>query len=217
MLFFSVSPPPSRSVPLLKQFQNMYVHCLIYLIIIFNVGSDLEVERWRKTNEKKERGREGGCVWERDSKFRGKLVTAQGNKVNAKNNPGAHFPVNVWSRSTHTQTQHTHSHTQNIVPALCCRIQTHRVNCQKTWHDLSDSLSIKRERDWRAFHLTAPHASSAHPATPRALDSPQIITLHPVHSLQGMAKKTWLYTWPIHVCMYYRQTTYSPYIYNRFS
>lgn len=61
MLFFSVSPPPSRSVPLLKQFQNMYVHCLIYLIIIFNVGSDLEVERWRKTNEKKERGREGVC------------------------------------------------------------------------------------------------------------------------------------------------------------
>lgn len=82
---------------------------MIYLIIIFNVGSDLEVERWRKTNEKKEGEREGGCVCERDSKFRGKLVTAQGNKVNAKNNPGAHFPVNVWSRSTHTQTQHTHT------------------------------------------------------------------------------------------------------------
>ncbi len=68
-------------------------------------------------NKRREREREGVC--ERDSKFCGKLVTAQGNKVNAKNNPGAHFPVNVWSRSTltHAQTQththtHTHTHTQ---------------------------------------------------------------------------------------------------------
>lgn len=77
--------------------------------------------------KKKQKEREG----ERDSKFCGKLVTVQGNKVNAKNNPGAHFPVNVWSRSTHANT-HIHTHTQNTVPALCCRIQTHRVNCQKT-------------------------------------------------------------------------------------
>lgn len=95
-----------------------------------------------------------------------------------------------WTKQTHTGT-HTHTNTHTTVLALCCRIQTNRVNCQKTSHDLSDSLSINREWDWRAFHFTA------HSVTPGALNPQQIITLRGVCTPQDRAKKTWLWSWPI--------------------
>lgn len=133
------------------------------------------------------------CERVRGSKLCGKLVTVQGNKVNAKNNPGAHFPANV-QKHIHI---HTNKHTHTTVPALCCRIQTNRVNCQKTWHDLSDSLSINHEWDWRAFRFSAPSAPPANSVTPRALNPPQIITLGGVCTPQDRAKKTWLWSWPI--------------------
>lgn len=95
-------------------------------------------------------------------------------------------------KNTHTQINHTHT-----VPALCCRIQTNRVNCQKTWHDLSDSLSINHEWDWRAFCFSAPSAPPAHSVNPRALNPPQIITLGGVSIPQDRAKEIWLWSWPI--------------------
>lgn len=101
-------------------------------------------------------------------------------------------------RHARTCTQiNTHTDRHTTVPALCCRIQTNRVNCQKTWHDLSDSLSINREWDWRAFRFSAPSAPPAHSVTPRALNPPQIITLGGVCTPQDRAKKTWLWSWPV--------------------
>ena len=100
------------------------------------------------------------------------------------------------NKHKHTHTQ-THTHTHTTVPALCCRIQTNRVNCQKTWHDLSDSLIINHEWDWRAFHFSAPSAPPANSVTLRALNPPQIITLGGVCTPQDKAKKTWLWSWPI--------------------
>lgn len=144
------------------------------------------------------------CGKDSGSKLCGKLVTVQGNKVNAKNNPGARFPSKCAETLTYTPiNMHTHIRTQahaqthSTVPALCCRIQTNRVNCQKTWHDLSDSLSINREWDWRAFRFSAPSAPPAHSVTPRAQNPPQIITLGGVCAPQDRAKKTWLWSWPI--------------------
>lgn len=132
----------------------------------------------------------------------GKLVTVQGNKVNAKTNPEARLPGNVriapWlHHHHHHHPMHMHVRAHTTVLALCCRIQTNRVNCQKTWHDLSDSLSINCEWDWRAFRFSAPSAPPAHSVTPGALNPLQIITLGGVSTLQDRAKKAWLWSWPV--------------------
>lgn len=105
-------------------------------------------------------------------------------------------PAPATTTTPHTRA-HTHAHAHTTVLALCCRIQTNRVNCQKTWHDLSDSLSINCEWDWRAFRFSAPSAPPAHSVTPGALNPLQIITLGGVSTLQDRAKKAWLWSWPV--------------------
>lgn len=39
---------------------------------------------------------------------------------------------------------------------FCREVPSHWVNSQGTWHNLSQSLGIKRNREWHAFHFTAP-------------------------------------------------------------